>query len=144
MLNRILSTLAAVFITGGIALAAISGTWSEKQDEQAALGQLQIGSGAATGNTVTINNGSGTITTAALSTAAGATQTIVLNDSRIAVGDMIQATLDPNGSAGTPIVANVAITAGVATIVVQNIHASAALNSAVKIYFLINKSGNAN
>jgi hypothetical protein len=144
MFDRIIASLFAILVTGTIALAAISGTWSEKQDEQAALGQLQVGSGTATGNTVTINNGSGVITTAALSTAAGATQSIVLNNNRIAVGDMIQATLDPNGSAGTPIVANATITAGVATMVVQNIHASAALNSAVKIYFLINKSGNGN
>lgn len=136
------ATLAA--LTASMAHAVITGTNSSMQREQARIGQLQLGRGAATGNTPTINNGSGVITTAALTTAAGATQAITLTNSRIAAGDIVLYGLDANASAGTPVVANVTVTAGQAVFLIQNIHASAALNAAVKVYFLVLKAGNAN
>lgn len=144
IIRRIISAGAAVVMSAGIAFAAITGTWSEKQDEQVAMGQLQLGMGAATGNSVTINQGAGVITTAALSTAAGATQAITLTNSRVAVGDSVQCTVDPNGSTGTPVCANAAITAGQIVFTIQNIAAAAALNAAVKVYWTINKAGNPN
>lgn len=128
-----------------VAHAVITGTDSTNQAMQVRMGQVQLGMGTSSGtNTPTINNGSGIITTAALATAAGGTQAITLTNSRIAVGDAIQATADPNGSAGTPIVANVAVTANQAVFLLQNIHAANALNGAVKIYFVVNKGGNLN
>lgn len=128
------------------AQAVLSGTDSRQQAQQVALGQLQVGSstGTASSNAVTINAGSGVITTEALSTAAGATQNITLTNDRIAAGDMVFAVVDPASSAGTPIIANVAVSASTAVFKIQNIHASTALNAAVKIYFVINKAGNSN
>jgi hypothetical protein len=144
MLTRLLAALTAVIMSGAIAFAAITGIWSEKQDEQVSLGQLQLGLGTSTGtNSPTINNGSGIITTAALSTAQNTTTPITLTDSRVAVGDEVQCTVDPLTSAGTPFCASAAVTAGQIVFQVGNINA-AALNAAVKIYFVIIKGGNPN
>lgn len=99
------------------------------------------GTGTASSNAVTVNAAAGVITTEALSTAAGATYTCTLSSSKIEAGDMVFATVDPNGSAGTPILANVAVSAGQAVIIVKNDHASAALDSAVKIYFFVLSAG---
>ena len=127
------------------AWAAITGTNSTMQAEQARMGQLQMGMGTSTGtNTPTINNGAGIITTAALSNAAGASVSITLTNNRIAAGDMVFGSIDSNGSTGQPIIANIQVSAGQAIFVIQNIHASVALNAAVKISFLINKAGNLN
>lgn len=145
------SRMKALFLALGLialpiaAQAIITGTDSTNQAQQVRMGQLQLGMGSSTGtNTPTINNGSGTITTASLTTAAGATQAITLTNNRIAAGDAIQATADPNGSAGVPVVANVAVSAGQAIFLVQNIAGAAALNAPIKIYFVINKAGNLN
>lgn len=134
--------LSAAAIGGALAL---SGTDSRHQNEQLAVGRLQLGMGSQAGsNTPSFNNGSGVITTAALSTAAGASQAITLTNTNVAVGDVVLATLDNNGSAGTPALANASITANTITFTIQNIHASVALNAAVKIYFVVIKTGNAN
>lgn len=144
-MRRIVLGLFALMLSSAAAFAACcDGTDSRMQNQQVSIGRLELGMGTATGNSVTINNGSGVITTAALTTAAGATQAVTLTNSNIAVGDIVLAQVDPNGSAGTPVVANVAITAGQAVITLQNIHASAALNSAVKVYFQLIKAGNTN
>lgn len=128
------------------AKAALDGTNSAMQAQQVALGQLQVGSatGTASSNAVTINAASGVITTESLSTASGATQNITLTNSRIAAGDMVFAICDPASSAGQPAVVSVTVTAGQAVFAVRNLHASTALNAAVKIYFVINKAGNSN
>lgn len=143
MKRRILSALGALLFSSTIAFAVITGTWSEKQDEQAAIGQMQLGSGSATGNSVTINNGAGIITTASLTTAQSAVTPITLTNSRVAVGDMVQCTVDPGASAGVAFCANAAVTAGQVIFNVGNL-AAAALNAPVKIYWWINKAGNSN
>lgn len=144
LLKRIFAALAAVLVSASIAQAVITGTNSSSQDQQMAMGQTQIGAGTATGNSVTINNGSGVVTTAALSTAAGATQAITIANNRVAVGDQVQCTVDNNGSAGTPVCTNVRVTAGQIVATIQNIHAANALNSAILVYFWVNKAGNPN
>lgn len=144
MFKRFLAASAALLLSGGIAFAVITGINSASQDQQVAMGQLQLGQGTATGNSVTVNNGAGVVTTAALSTAAGATQAITIANNRVAVGDQVQCTVDANASAGTPICANVTVTAGQIVALIQNIHAANALNAAVKVYFVVNKQGNAN
>lgn len=128
------------------AQAVIDGIDGRMQRQQVQIGQLAvgIGTGTASSNAVTINAGSGIITTEALSTAAGATQAITLTNDRLAVGDVIFAMVDKGASAGQPVVANVVVTANTAVFTIQNIHASAALNAAVKIYFVLSKAGNAN
>lgn len=144
LMKKLISAVGALLISCSLSWAVITGTWSEKQDEQAALGQLQLGNGTSTGtNSPTINNGSGSITTAALTTAQNTTTAITMTNSRVVVGDNVQCTVDPLASAGTPFCANAAVTAGQVVFNVGNINA-AALNGAVKIYFWVNKVGNTN
>jgi len=137
---------AALFIgCAPVAHAVITGIWSEKQDEQASLGQLQLGQGSQVGsNTPTINNGSGIITTAALSTAASTQQTITLTNNRVAVGDIVQCTVDRNGSTGAPVCASADVTAGQIVFNIANVSTAAALSTAIKIYFVVIKGGNPN
>lgn len=143
MLKRILAAVAAVVMSGTMALAVISGIKSDSQDQQVAMGQMQLGSGTATGNSVTINAGSGVITTASLTTAQNAATAITLTNSRVAVGDMVQCTVDPLSSAGNPFCASAKVTAGQVVFQVSN-NFAAALNGPVAIYFWINKAGNPN
>ena len=142
MLKRLLAAVTAVLLSGTIASAVITGIWSEKQDQQAAVGQMQIGSGNFTGNSGTANNGSGVITTASLTTASLLFTPITMTNNRVAVGDMVQCTVDAGASAGFPI-CNVIVTAGQVVFNIGNAHASA-LNAPVKIYWQINKTGNPN
>lgn len=135
---------AACLILGiGAAHAIITGTDSTHQQQQFRVGQMQIGWGVATGNAVTITAGSGVITTASLTTAQGAVTPITLTNSRVQVGDMVQCTVDPMSSAGGPFCANAAVTNGQIVFNVGNF-AAAALNNTVRIYWQINKAGNAN
>lgn len=106
--------------------------------------KLGAGTGTASSNAVTINRAAGVITTETLTTAAGATQVITLTSNKIRAGDMVFAIVDPATSTGTPSIANVAVSASTAAILVKNIHASVALNAAIKIYFLVLTAGNAN
>lgn len=106
--------------------------------------KVGFGTGTASSNAVTINRASGIITTEALTTAAGATQAITLTSNKIQAGDAVMAIVDPASSAGTPVVANVAVSASTAVVLVKNIHASDALNAAIKIYFVVLTAGNGN
>lgn len=143
MLKRVFLGIVALAMSAGIASAVINGIKSDSQDQQVSLAQLQIGQGTATGNSVTINNGSGIITTASLTTAQNTTTAITMANNRVAVGDVVTCTVDPGASAGTPFCANAAVTAGQVIFNVGNTNA-AALNAAVKIYFMISKAGNSN
>lgn len=112
------------------------------------MARLKVGSrtGTCSSNAVTVNAASGVITTEALTTAAGSTYTCTLTSNKITAGAMVYAIVDANGSAGTPALANVTVTGAshTAAFIVQNIHSSTQLNSAVKIYFLVNTPGNPN
>lgn len=146
MLRKFLLIAAAVLAVASLAKAAITGNETSMQAQQVAVGQLQVGmgTGTAVSNAVTINNGSGIITTEALSTAAGANATITLTNSRIAAGDIVLANVDLNGSAGTPVLSSVTVTASTAVFVIKNDHSANAFNAALKIMFVVVKSGNAN
>jgi len=144
MLKRILAALGAVVMSSTIALAVITGTWSEKQDEQVSFGQLQLGSGQQVGsNTPSFNAGAGSITTAALSTGAQTSTAITLTNNRIAVGDTVLCTLEKLTTAGLPFCASADVTAGQVVFQVGNASASA-LTAAVRINFVVIKGGNPN
>ena len=147
--TRMLAAAAAIFMSGSLAFAAITGTWSEKQDEQARIGQLQIGQGnpsCVTTGTLTPScaGGSGSIQTTSLATAAGGTQAVTMTNTRVAAGDQVVCTVDPQSSTGTPICANAQVTAGQVVFLIQNIHATVALNNTVAVNWILNKAGNAN
>lgn len=122
------------------------GEVSNSQDRIVNMARIKpgFGTGTASSNAVTINRAAGVITTEALTTAAGATQAITLTSNKILAGDAVFAVVDPATSAGTPTVANVAVSGSTAVILVRNAHASAALNAAIKIMFFVVTAGNPN
>ena len=91
----------------------------------------------ATAGAATLNKNSGVITSEALTTAAVATYTLTLTNSAITATDQVFASVNRGaGTGGTPTIASVAPGTGSVVIVVQNIHASAAFNAAIKIAFV--------
>lgn len=145
MLKRLLAAVSAVIFSGTIAFAVITGINSQSQDQQVAMGQMQLGSGTSTGTiTPTINTGSGFITTNSRAEVAAASFSVTLTNNRVAVGDMVQCTVDPQSSTGQPICANAKVTAGQVVFLIKNVDAAAALNNTIGVYFWINKAGNPN
>lgn len=82
---------------------------------------------------------SGEATSAALTTAAGAQATITITNASIAATSKVFVALkNGTNSAGAPVVVTVTPGAGSAAVVIQNIHASAALNGTLKAeYFVV-------
>lgn len=101
---------------------------------------LQIKKRLATGasGAVTLNAHAGTVTTEALTTAAGATQAYVVTNSKVKADSAVMVSVaNGTNSAGTPVLATVTPAAGSFTLVIQNVHASAALNGTLKLNFLV-------
>lgn len=100
--------------------------------------QLDTGTKTATAvaGAATLNKASGKITTEALTTAAGASYTLTLTNSAIAAADTVFASVaNGTNSAGLPVIGLVTAGAGSAAIIVNNMHASAALNGTLVISF---------
>jgi hypothetical protein len=100
---------------------------------------LGVGTKTATASSgaATLNQPSGIITTEALTTAAGATYTLVVTNSTVAATDQVYAAVYYGSSTtGRPAITTVTPGSGTVTIIVQNIHASAALNGTLKINFM--------
>ena len=95
------------------------------------------GTATATAGAATLNRSVGKVTSEALTTAAGASYTLTLTNSKIAAADVVLASVNRGaGTTGTPAITRVVPAAGSCVIVVQNIHASEALNAAVVISFV--------
>lgn len=106
--------------------------------------QLSLGEGtktaSATSGAATLNMPSGVITSEALTTAAAATYTLTLTNSKIAVTDIVQVTLaNGTNSAGAPCICTSTVTDSTITVVVKNVHATAALNGTLVFMFNIIK-----
>ena len=104
------------------------------------VGSLKVDTGTktatATAGAATLNKGAGVITSEALTTAAGATYTLTITDSAIAAADQVLASVQMGtATTGMPVVARVTPAAGSVVIIIQNIHASAALNGTIKVAF---------
>lgn len=107
-------------------------------------GSLQLDTGTRTATAVagaaTLAKTSGVITTEGLTTAAGATYTLTLTNSKIGVGDQVYVSVaNGTNTAGMPCVTTVTPAANSVVIVVQNIHAADALNGTLKISFALLK-----
>lgn len=91
---------------------------------------------------VTLNKLGGVITSeVGLTTAAGAQYTLTLTNSTIAAADQVFASVKYGTSTtGTPSIKTITEAAGSVVIVVQNDHASAALNGSIKIKFAVIKN----
>lgn len=90
------------------------------------------GTATATAGAATLAKVAGKITSESLTTAAGATYTLTLTNSRIAATDLVFVSLAMGtATTGTPVVTTVKPNAGSVVVVIQNIHASAALNGTI-------------
>lgn len=106
--------------------------------------QLSLGTGtktaSATSGAATLNQPSGVVTSEALTTAAAATYTLVLTNSKLAATDIVQVTLaNGTNSAGAPVLVTSTVTDSTLTCIVKNVHVSAALNGTLVFYFTIVK-----
>lgn len=107
------------------------------QTDQVSLG-VGTKTASATAGAATLNQPSGVVTSEALTTAAAATYTLTLTNSKIAATDIVLASVgNGTNSAGTPDLCSVTPAAGSVVIVVRNSHASAALNGTLKIAFAV-------
>lgn len=94
------------------------------------------GTATSAAGAVTLNNRWGVITTESLATAAGATYTLTITNSQIAATDMVFASVAfGTANAGMPMIARTTPAAGSLVLVLQNIHASAALNGTLVISY---------
>lgn len=135
LLNESVAPLAVTDLTSTtIANAGLATTESAKLDAGTKTATAIAGA-------ATLNKSAGVVTSEALTTAAGATYTLTLTDSKIAAADQVFASVNLGaGSGGTPCVASITPGAGQVIIVIQNIHASAAFNAAIKIAFAVIKN----
>jgi hypothetical protein len=92
---------------------------------------------AATG--VTLSKPCGQITTVALTTAAAAEEAFIVTNTLVDANDVIAVSTTYAG-AGTPAVTVKTVGAGVFTIVITNLHASAALDAVLVVNFVLIKS----
>lgn len=102
---------------------------------------IKIGTGTktatATAGAATLNKASGTITTEALTTAAGATYALVITNSTISASDIVTASVTfGTATEGLPQIAVVTPGSGALEIVVRNAHASQAFDGTLKIAFV--------
>lgn len=94
------------------------------------------GSATATSGAATLNNKHGKVTSEALVTAAGALYTLTITNANILASDLCYASVAYGTSTtGTPAVTRVQASAGSLVIVIQNVHASAALNGTIVVTF---------
>jgi len=111
----------------------------------ASLQSTQVDTGtktaAATAGAATLNKNAGVITSEALTTAAGAQYTLTLTNSQVAAADQVMVSVQlGTATTGTPNVCTVTPAAGSVVIVIQNIHATVALNGTIKIAFVVLKN----
>lgn len=94
------------------------------------------GTATATAGAATLAKVAGKITSEALSTAAGATYTLTITNTKIEATDLVFASVAYGTSTtGTPAVTRVTPSANSLIVVVQNVHASAALNGTIVVSF---------
>ena len=92
----------------------------------------------ASAGAATLSKTAGVVTSEAITTAAGATYTLTLTNTKVAATSQVFASVNLGaGTGGTPVITSVTPGSGSVVIVVQNIHASAAFNAAIKIAFMV-------
>lgn len=101
-----------------------------------------IGTGTAATSAVTINDLVGIITTEDLTTAQNAVETITLTNDKVAVGDIVLASIgNGTNTQGTATVTSVSVAASEVVFKISNLHASAeALNGTLRISFAVIKA----
>lgn len=102
----------------------------------------EVGTGTASSNAVTINDYFGLVTTESLTTAQNAVVTITITNDKVAVGDLVFASVgDGTNTQGTPVITRINVSASTIAISISNLHASAqALNGTLRIRFAVVKA----
>jgi hypothetical protein len=97
-----------------------------------------VGSATSTAAAASVNHTSGTVTTEALTTAAGADYSFTLTDANISTDSVVMVHVGGDGTNTTVpcLVHSIIPGAGSATFKVRNNHASAALNGTLKLRFV--------
>ena len=91
----------------------------------------------ATAGAATLHKAAGVITSESITTAAGATYTLTLTNNTMTASDQVMASVAyGTATTGSPMIMRVTPAAGSCVFVVQNIHASAALNGTIKIAYV--------
>jgi hypothetical protein len=113
----------------------------KRQDDGAVVVQGQTAVTQITSITtgVTCNALSGVITTVSQTVAAAGEADIVVTNSKVAATDVVSACIKTHTSAGSFIVAPIAVAAGQFTLRLSNLHASAAGDNVLVINFLVHK-----
>lgn len=126
--------LSVIAVVAGLAFAAAT---IPQANAQARLFGTP-GTATATAGAATLDKQTGTVTSEALTTAAGANYTLTLTNARVTAASVVFASV-ANGTNTTvePIVTRVTPAAGSVVIIVRNVHASAALNGTIKISFAV-------
>jgi hypothetical protein len=122
-------------------MAGNTTTQYRRQDDGAIVTQGQVSVTQATSITtgVTCSALSGAITTVSQTVAAGAEADFVVTNTKVAATDVVVACIKTHTSAGSFIVAPVAVAAGQFTLRLTNLHASAAGDNVLVINFLVHK-----
>jgi hypothetical protein len=95
----------------------------------------------ATAGAATLSSLGGRITSEALVTAAGGTYVLTITDAQVAAADQAFASVAyGTATTGSPVVTRVQPGAGTLVIVIQNVHASAALNGTLSVNFAVFKN----
>ncbi len=138
--NDMMTEVYANGAAGG-AVIGTTGTFSGL----ASAGSMQLDTGTktatASAGAATLAKDAGVITTEALTTAGLAAYTLTLTNSAIAAADQVFVSVQ-NGTntQGTVVVGTVTPAAGSVVILIQNVHASQALNGTLKIAFMTLKN----
>lgn len=86
---------------------------------------------------VTINAKCGKITTVALTTAAAAEEAFTVTNSKVSTTSVVAVTITGYAGAGTPCAFVKTVASGSFTLALTNLHASAALDAAVSVNFVV-------
>lgn len=150
LFRSLLLGLGALALLAVAAHAVIDGNNTASQRQRLYMGEVVPGYGTATqtsqGQALTVNNGAGILNLTTLTLTANGVTTINLSNNRVRAGDMLLVTLDSNtNSTGIPIISDAKINgSGSILINIRNLSGSAALNGALRIYFLLLRQGNSN
>ena len=123
-------------------LPGTSGTASQFQDQAVRFGALESdnSTASATAGAATVNDYVGSVTSETITTAAGATYTLTVTNSRVTVGDMVIGNIrNGTNTVGIPVLSSLA--AGAGTIVAKIVNASitTALSGTIVTDFLVVK-----
>lgn len=86
---------------------------------------------------VTLSTKCGKVTTVALTTAAGAEELFTVTNTKVALTSVVVPTITGYAGAGTPVAFVKTVAAGSFALGITNLHASAALDAAVSVNFVV-------